>query len=43
MRTETRVIIIQLRDYAFCIAGPVCGESTVHWRIPLQVKNSAEL
>ena len=27
----------------FCVAGPVCGESTTHWRIPLQVINSAEL
>ena len=25
------------------IAGPVCGESAAHWRIPLQTINSAEL
>ena len=27
----------------FLIAGPMCGESTAHWRIPLQTINSAEL
>ena len=27
----------------FFIAGPVCGESTAHWWIPLQMINSAEL
>ena len=27
--------------YAFCIAGPVRGESIAHWQIPLQAINSA--
>ena len=27
----------------FLIAGPVYGESTAHWRIPLQTINSVEL
>ena len=29
--------------YAFSIAGPVCGESTAQWQIPLQAINSAKL
>ena len=29
--------------YAFCIAGPLCGESTALCRIPLQAINDVEL
>ena len=32
-----------IMTYGFCVAGPACGESTTHWRIPLQTINSAEL
>ena len=40
------MIIIKIYDLGpmfFLIAGPMCGESTAHWRIPLQAINSAEL
>ena len=28
--------------YVFLIAGPMCGESTAHWQIPLQTINGVE-
>ena len=43
MSTNTRVIIMDLYDLCFSIAGPVCGESTAHWRIPVRTINSVEL